>query len=153
MGKNSVTTLFSDAEAKSQLSDFASGLDRYFLADRETGEHWILGSWKHEILPLLASTSEHALGKKLCLMLDQLLRDPRLSDNNKLNLLLYHVSTFYYLKMQGNFHSDLLIDCEKSIVDFILSTRRSLNVSINPNVDGAIKLIQQRGGLLSLIPK
>ncbi len=57
MGENKIENMFKAALDSDELCDFIFGKNKYFILDRESNEHWPLGSYKRHIEPFLNSTS------------------------------------------------------------------------------------------------
>ncbi|KOY87186.1 hypothetical protein AD998_14450 [bacterium 336/3] len=54
MGENKIENLFAFALETNDLENFILGNDKYFVLDREYGEHWVLGSYNSYIEPYIA---------------------------------------------------------------------------------------------------
>jgi hypothetical protein len=142
---SSVKTLFQKTHESGELGWFASGQQEYFKLDREHGEHWVLGSWKEEILPAAKKYDPEELQLLLCQMLSDLTKNESISEQVRLDLFLYHLSVFYYLKCEGHFSSDFFANCNFDICSYISDAVKRHNTP--EKVRSAIAQIQKRGGL------
>ena len=57
MDANTIKNKLEKALIKDEILPFILGEDEYFIADREYGGHWPLGSYKQNIKPFLEETS------------------------------------------------------------------------------------------------
>lgn len=144
-----MSTKFQNAISKNELVKFAVGLDQYFISDPESGAHWVLQSWKQDIIPTLQNNSDPIVNSAVCSMMHELINDALIPVNDRLNFLLYHVYVHYYLLSEREIDRDVMSECEHDIINFLKDSHAQIDKRVNADVSGAIKRIQERGGLTS----
>jgi hypothetical protein len=142
--------LFLLAIDKAELVDFALGNGDYFIADREYGVHWVLGSWLYHILPVINDLKN--IRQILNEMLSRLIDERNISIEVKNDTLVYHLHVFYYLRKEKRIKGeDFFSDLNLKINDVFNSTKHYLinsgQQSKIESLDFAIDLIKRNGGL------
>ncbi len=140
---------FEKAIKQNVLLEFALGNGEYYLRDRDYDEHWVLGSWINYILPYCKDNTCDAPVRE---MFQALIRDSTLSQQNKLDFLLYHLHVFYYLTEEERLKSkDLIKDLENAIGIEINALKNNLIATNNfdklNELKNTVALIKSRGGL------
>lgn len=154
MGENKINgmvkvNLFEQAVKKGELLDFALGKGEYFLADREWGEHWVLGTWLYQLVPYCSKIGSYQPAKDMLL---ELLFSAAVPIDVKLESILYHVYVFYYLKSENRIlSSDIVKDMEPEIINTIEKHLSSLEKENRKDqldkLYQSISSIVKRGGL------
>lgn len=145
----STNNLFQQAIEKKELLDFAQGSSAYFLVDRETGEHWVLGTWLNEVIPYCQQIGTFQV---VCDMLLELIHTTFLPVSLKVNLILYHIHVFYYLKKEHRFNSSdvvksIELDVFKLLYEYTDLLTRAKQEDQLQQVYQSIGVIQKNGGL------
>lgn len=140
---------FEEAIRQNELLDFALGALEYYLRDRDYDEHWVLGSWINYILPYCRDNDCDAPVRE---MFQALIRDSTLSQQDRLDALLYHVCVFYYLVGEKRFSDkDLIKDLESAIGFEVESLKNKLVAGSDSNkldeLKKTVALIKSTGGL------
>ena len=144
--------LFKRAVEKNELLDFALGKGDYFIADKDYGEHWVLGSWLYHILPVIED-ADFDVERLVNEMMVELIDDETNPINTKFEVLIYHVHVFYYLKKEKKIEAiDFVSNLDLKIYDVIEKAKqffmKSGAQSKLETMDRAIKRIQKNGGLV-----
>lgn len=143
--------LFEEAIKKGELLQFATGKDKYFILDREYGEHWIHGSWVNYILPLINERGEEIINPQILNLFKSILGSESLDIEKKGDILLYHLHIYYYQKHEGKIQSDALTIINTELQHFLDSYMDYLVITKSSKigaVQNAIDIIKSRGGLL-----
>ncbi|GJM36080.1 MAG: hypothetical protein DHS20C18_50810 [Saprospiraceae bacterium] len=143
--------LFEQAINKEELLDFALGKGEYFLADREWGTHWVLGTWLYQLVPYCSKIGSYAPAKDMLL---ELLFSASIPMEDRLESLLYHIYVFYYLKSENRVHSpDIVKEIEPEIINTIKKyspvLERTYKTEQLNKLKQSIVSIKKRGGLTS----
>lgn len=142
---------FEKAIKQNALLEFALGNGEYYLRDREHDEHWVLGSWINYILPYCKDNNCSAPVRE---MFQALIKDSILSQQSKLDVLLYHIYVFYYLTEEKRLNSKDLIKDLESTVGIEIDAVKAIFIAKNNlgklnELKSTVSLIKSRGGLNS----
>ena len=142
IGKN-YNSLFLKAFANKELGSFAIGKGSYFIQDPERNEHWILGSWKYEILPVQDKTN---IEKVLLEMFNCIMEG--LLTFDKVKCILYHTHVMHALKKNDELNGPIDTNKIDSIVsDYLAKNIIHFNKEERTRINQMIKVIQKKGGL------
>jgi len=139
--------LFADAIKKNELLHFAQGKGRYFILDRENGEHWVLGSWLNHIIPFYHNDKENCRKgiKEMFMNIVNIEDNPEKEACN----FLYHVYTCHYLISEGRIKdlSILMEEMEAYFIKNIEKIKRLIPPDKVHEINASIKMIKNKGGL------
>lgn len=142
IGKN-YNSLFLKAYANKELGSFANGKGSYFIQNPERNEHWILGSWEYEILPVQDKTN---IEKVLLEMFNCIMEG--LLTFDKVKCILYHTHVMFALKKNAKLNVPIDTNKIDSIVsDYIAKNIIHFNKEERLRINQMIKVIQKKGGL------
>lgn len=147
------TNKFLSAIERDELADFSIGKGKYFIADPEYGEHWVLGAWLYHIIPAIEQDKD--LEKYILELINALIDENSFSVDKKIEYLLYHVYVFYYLLSEKRIKTvDIIKDLEFKVHSEIVKARiyyRSVEEeSAIRQLDSTVKLIKAKGGFAEL---
>ncbi len=135
--------LFEKAIFEDKLEEYAIGINEYFISDREHGGHWVLGSWKQHIIKLL--NTDEKIKDDIIKMFICLIESNRITNSEKINLLLYHLHVYYYLSINNEIKiTDFLDIIEDRIINEINKAKQE---GLNDKIDYSVELIKKNGGL------
>ena len=142
--------LFQKAIEENRLTEFALGLNEFFIPDREYGDHWVLAAWQRHIIPILEEDKK--VEAKILDMLSSLLNTDLAREETKTNLLLYHLHIFYYEMKNGRLNSTDFLASQTEKFMLQIKKMKQLNseenyLEKNQKIDFAIDLIRKNGGL------
>lgn len=148
MGEDKIVNLFEKAICDNQIEDFIEGKGAYFLADREYGTHWFLGIWLYHIIPLL---NEHRHEDYVIKIFDELLKK-EVSDTHKMDVLLDHLFTFYYVlkekRIKKNYLELLEYKIKEKLRQYYIFLRNNDKENEIKLLLQTIKFIKRDGGLI-----
>ena len=146
--------LFEQALDKDELFDFAMGEGKYFIRDREYGEHWVLKSWLDHIVPFVHTIDYDRGQNSINALFESLVRGfKNKSQRHEILLkILYHVYVFYYARDEDRLNDNFIIEAEPKITSLIDSYKAErIGAKSNlKSIDIAIAQIKKKGGLSAM---
>ncbi|MBX7225050.1 MAG: hypothetical protein K1X55_03410 [Chitinophagales bacterium] len=146
--------LFEEAIEKNELLKFALGQEKYFVVDRDYGEHSVISSWINCILPLQEVKGVNYVNSGIEQMIRELTFASNLESFQHADTLLYQLHTYYYLMSEGRINAISLEHLNAKMEDILNSYSDVLEKTDKAKsnaIKNTIQLIKSRGGLVNAI--